>query len=129
MKATTRQWLDFAQTELRSCENNLHDEFVTNIVAFHAHQAVEKVFKAMIEEKELAPPRVHNLIHLHSYIEQYLNVPVNLGHLEELDSVYTSSRYPVDIGILSNGKPTLTEAKELYENAKKIFEIILQAID
>ena len=49
MKASTRQWLEFAQTDLRSCENNLHDEFVTNVVAFHAQQAVEKAFKALIE--------------------------------------------------------------------------------
>ena len=31
MKATTQQWLDFAKTDLRSCENNLSDEYVTNI--------------------------------------------------------------------------------------------------
>ena len=32
MKATTQQWLNFAKTDLKSCENNLHDEFVTNVV-------------------------------------------------------------------------------------------------
>jgi HEPN domain-containing protein len=51
MRAKTKQWLEFAQTDLRSCENNLNDEFVTNVVAFHAQQAVEKTFKALIEEK------------------------------------------------------------------------------
>jgi len=48
MKPTTQQWLDFAQTDLRCCENNLHDSFVTNIVAFNTQQTVEKVFKAQI---------------------------------------------------------------------------------
>ncbi len=45
MKATTQQWLDFAKTDLRSCENNLHDDFVTNIVVFHSQQIVEKSLK------------------------------------------------------------------------------------
>lgn len=31
MKATTQQWLDFAKTDLQSCENNKLDHFVTNI--------------------------------------------------------------------------------------------------
>ena len=47
MKATAQQWLDFAKTDLRSCENNLSDSYVTNVVAFHAQQAVEKAFKAL----------------------------------------------------------------------------------
>ena len=51
MKATTQQWLDLAKTDLRSCQNNLLDDYVTNIVAFHSQQAVEKVLKALLEEK------------------------------------------------------------------------------
>ena len=39
MKTSTQQWLELAQSDLRSCENNLHDNFVTNIVAFHSQQA------------------------------------------------------------------------------------------
>jgi len=31
MKTSTLQWLELAQADLRSCENNLHDDFVTNI--------------------------------------------------------------------------------------------------
>ena len=42
MKASTLHWLELAQADLRSCENNLHDDFVTNIVAFHSQQATEK---------------------------------------------------------------------------------------
>jgi HEPN domain-containing protein len=128
MKAVTKQWLDFAKTDLRSCENNMHDDFVTNIVAFHSQQAVEKSFKALLEEKEIPVPRVHNLIRLHALAEQFLIGPIYLSELDELDSVYTSSRYPSDIGLLATGKPTISESRELYECAKKIFEIILQSI-
>ncbi len=129
MKVTTQQWLDYAQTDLRSCENNLHDAFVTNIVAFHAQQTVEKAFKALIEERGLTIPKVHNLIRLHSVIEQFLCAQIDSLELDALDSVYTSSRYPGDVGMFSTGKPTQTESKELYESAKKIYEIVVQTIE
>ena len=129
MKTTTQQWLDFAKTDLRSCENNLHDEFVTNIVAFHSQQAVEKAFKALLEEKEIAVPRVHNLINLYSIVSNLLDNTINLVELDALDEVYISSRYPNNIGLLSTGKPSRQEAKELYESAKNIVEIILQTIE
>jgi len=60
MKAITQQWLEFAQADLKSCENNLKDEFLTNIVAFHSQQTVEKCFKAIIDENSLKLERVHN---------------------------------------------------------------------
>ncbi len=129
MKATTQRWLDFARTDLRSCENNLHDDFVTNIVAFHSQQTVEKAFKALLEEKEIAVPRVHNLTRLHSLVESFLAFPIDLLELDALDNVYTSSRYPGEVGMISSGKPSISESKELYESAKKIFEIILKTIE
>jgi HEPN domain-containing protein len=55
MRATTRDWLTFAQKDLVNCERILDDEFLTNIVAFHAQQALEKGFKAIIEEFERCP--------------------------------------------------------------------------
>jgi HEPN domain-containing protein len=129
MKATTQQWLDFAKTDLHSCKNNLLDDYVTNIVAFHSQQAVEKTFKALLEEKEIPVPRVHNLIRLHSFAEPFLIEPIDLSELDALDSVYTSSRYPGDIGLIGTGKPTTAESKELYDSARRIFEIILRSID
>jgi hypothetical protein len=46
-----------------------------------------------------------------------------------LDSVYTSSRYPSDIGMIATGKPTQQDALALYESAKSIFEAIMELID
>ena len=65
MKASTQEWLDFAKADLHNCERILDDEFLTSIVAFHSQQAVEKCFKAMIEEKNLAVPHIHSLIRLY----------------------------------------------------------------
>ena len=129
MKTTTQQWLDFAKTDLQSCENNKIDDFVTNIVAFHAQQAVEKALKALLSEKEIPVPRIHNLIRLHSFSEQFLIEPIDFAELDALDSVYTSSRYPGDFGLIATGKPTLAESTALFESAKKIYDIIFRSID
>ena len=59
MKDTTRQWLSFAEIDLRTCEKLLNDDFLTSIVAFHSQQVIEKCFKAIIEEKELQLARIH----------------------------------------------------------------------
>jgi HEPN domain-containing protein len=129
MKASTKQWFEFAQTDLRCCENNLNDEFVTNIVAFHAQQAVEKTFKALIEEKGIRMSRIHNLIRLYELTETFLISDISLIELDMLDNVYTSSRYPGDIGLLSTGKPTITESRELYEISRRICIILRQSIE
>ena len=128
MKITTQDWFNYAKTDLRSCENNLHDDFVTNVVAFHAQQTVEKSFKALIEEKGLTIPRVHSLQRLYDIVKQFIDNVIDIKQLALLDSVYTSSRYPGNVGILSTGKPTIQEANELYESAKNIYEIVLKTI-
>lgn len=129
MKASTKQWLEFAQTDLRSCENNLSDEFVTNVVAFYAQQSVEKAFKALIEEKGIRMSRIHNLKRLYALTESFLISPVDEMELEMLDNVYTSSRYPGDVGLLSTGKPSLNESKELYHIARKIYDILFESLE
>lgn len=129
MKANTKQWLEFAKTDIRSCENNLNDEFVTNVIAFHSQQSVEKAFKALIEEKGIRMSRIHNLTRLYALTESFLISTIDETELEMLDNVYTSSRYPGEIGLLSTGKPTLKESKDLYNIALKIYSIIVQSIE
>jgi HEPN domain-containing protein len=41
MKAITQEWLDRALDDLNSIEQLLKTEHLTNVVAFHAQQAVE----------------------------------------------------------------------------------------
>ncbi len=122
MKATTQQWLEYAEADLKSCENNIKDEFLTNIVAFHSQQTVEKCFKAIIEENDLKLERVHNLFKLHSKIEAFINFQIDIEKLELLDKVYTTSRYPGEVGLMPFGKPNTEEVTEMYEFAKYIYE-------
>jgi len=52
MKEITQAWLDAALDDLRAIERMDGDVALTNIVAFHAQQSVEKAFKALVEESE-----------------------------------------------------------------------------
>ncbi len=121
MKAITQEWLNYAQTDLLTCKEILNNEQLTNIVAFHAQQTVEKCFKAIIEESNVKVPKIHSLIRLFGQIETSINFPVNEDEIKMLDRVYTETRYPGDLGMLYDGKPSIEEALKLYNFANYIF--------
>jgi len=122
MRAITQKWLDFANKDLETCKVTLQNENLTNIVAFHSQQSVEKCFKAIIEEAEQNLPRVHDLIRLHNFAQNLIAFEVDTIMLNVLNSIYTASRYPGDIGILPDGNPSKQEAEEMYEFAKQVYE-------
>jgi len=128
MKQTTQQWLELALTDLKNCEKILDDSFLTNIVSFHAQQTAEKCFKAILEEKNLEIPRIHMLVRLYRMVESYFVTPLNLCDLQMLDSVYTNSRYPIDLGMIEIGKPSLEESLEFYKAAKFIYDKTIEIL-
>ena len=52
----------FFRKDLLTVEKLLKDEQLTNIAAFHSHQCIEKIFKAVILEYTKEIPRLHNLL-------------------------------------------------------------------
>jgi HEPN domain-containing protein len=54
MKAITREWLAKADEDLAAAQALLAHPELTNIVAFHAQQAVEKALKAALEDSSWA---------------------------------------------------------------------------
>ncbi|RMI05030.1 MAG: HEPN domain-containing protein, partial [Calditrichaeota bacterium] len=98
MKLITREWLIFAQKDVASCERLLGDEFLTNVVAFHAQQAVEKCLKALVEEFEVGFIKTHDLIKLYGSVASYLDFELDLDMLKKLNEVYVDARYPGEFG-------------------------------
>ncbi len=121
MKDTTKQWLNLVETDLRTCEKLLDDDFLTNVVAFHAQQVIEKCFKAIIEEQGLQLPRVHTVARLYGSIQNIIAFAVDGQMLQITDTVYTTTRYPSDLGLIPEGKPSKELAIQLYEFAKYIY--------
>ncbi len=48
MKKLAKEWLKYDQMDLLTIERIIDEEHLTNIVAFHAQQCIEKSFKALI---------------------------------------------------------------------------------
>jgi HEPN domain-containing protein len=122
MKQLTRDWLNSAVDDLLTIENILNNPNLTNIVAFHSQQVIEKSIKAIIEEFGITLIKTHNLQTLLIKIEDVVYLSVNELIISELDRLYIDSRYPGDLGLMPNGKPTLVEAEIYYQEALKIKE-------
>ena len=49
--------------------------------------------------------------------------------IQILDSLYIESRYPVDIGLLPNGKPTEEDANKFFEIAILIYGSVKKKLE
>ncbi|MBD3796005.1 MAG: HEPN domain-containing protein, partial [Epsilonproteobacteria bacterium] len=68
------------------------------------------------------------LIKLNKILEAKITIQ-EIEILEKLDELYIDSRYPGDMGLLPNGKPTLEEAKEFYNFAQSIFDKVCEILE
>jgi hypothetical protein len=57
MKKITELWLNVAFDDLVAAKQLLSVEGLTNLVAFHSQQCIEKSMKALLEEKTLPDSR------------------------------------------------------------------------
>ncbi|MBK7897659.1 MAG: HEPN domain-containing protein [Candidatus Promineifilaceae bacterium] len=129
MKAITREWLARAKEDLLAAEILLAQPELTNMVAFHAQQTVEKTLKAVLEESAIATVRTHSLTRLYSLVEPHISMPVNQDMLDRLEAVYIQSRYPGEMGLLPHGKPSQDEAKQFYSFAQQLFQEIQPTLE
>ena len=76
--------------------------------------------KAIIDEFELGFVKSHKLLNLFGIAEKKLNISIDEDILNELDSLYIDSRYPSNLGLLPEGKPSHDDAVRFFDYAKKI---------
>ena len=124
MKKQTSNWLKTARDDIAVAKEILDRIDLTNMIAFHSQQAIEKSFKAILEEKESHVPRIHNLITLKGSIEKYVQLDINEEILTQINETYIDSRYPSDLGLLPSGKPDIQLAQQFYEIAENIIQQI-----
>jgi len=130
MRASTREWLDRAADDLAAAELLLTRQDLTNVVAFHAQQAVEKALKAVIEEVHSDVVRTHSLTRLYGLVKGHYHVIIeNMDILDRLEAAYIAARYPGDIGLLPYGKPTPEDAMAFYRFAQQVFQDILSRLE
>ena len=122
MKDTTNEWFTSAESDLLLMQKISTVENLTHLSAFHAQQSIEKSFKAVIEEFDLGFIRTHSLETLYNSVKDIIPEKLNKDILIILDQLYIDSRYPGEMGLLPNGKPTLNEVNELLDFARKVFD-------
>lgn len=130
MKKITQAWLDAAEDDLRAMDRLAGDQTLTNVMAFHAQQCIEKSFKALVEESETPVRKTHSLVQLFGVASQSFDelAEMDTTLLNLLDQLYTDSRYPNEFGLLPDGKPTLEEAREFQQFARDIHRRCLELL-
>lgn len=128
MKTITQDWLKLANDDLKLIAHIIGDEHLTHLTAFHAQQCIEKCFKAVIEEKELGLLKIHNLQKLEQIISRHITLETDTNIIRTLDKLYLDARYPGNLGLLPDGKPSLADARQFYEFANDIFVRVNQAL-
>lgn len=122
MKRTTNDWILSAESDLFLIHEIISRENLTHLSAFHAQQAIEKSFKAIIEEFGLGFVKTHSLEMLYNKVKDKITTEINSDLLILLDQLYIDARYPGELGLLPDGKPSISEAKQFYMLAKQLFE-------
>ncbi len=121
------QWIEYAEEDLWLSEAALDGRKYRGAL-YHAHQTVEKVLKAALIFKGIVPPKTHDLSRLAKRVERIFDIHFDKEAIAFLDSVYISSKYPSDFGLMPHGEPTKEDAERAVAYAKEIFDKILKVM-
>ena len=94
MKKTTKEWLNSAESDLLLIKEISLNENLTHLSAFHAQQAIEKSFKAVIEEFDLGFVKTHSLETLYNIVKEIILLKGDTDMFIILDQLYIDARYP-----------------------------------
>lgn len=91
--SVVKQWFRKADNDLKSIENNLKSEDPpTDVICFHAQQAIEKYIKGALVYSEKHITKTHDLVTLLTSISEIIP---ELGSLE--DKFHEITRYGVEV--------------------------------
>lgn len=123
------EWLFFAESDLKVADVILN-EGIYNEVCFHAQQAVEKSFKAILDKNDQDIPKIHNLLPLLKKAEKYQpEIEQFLEACKFLTQFYTPTRYPdMLVGSLEESLPSKEEAERAVKYAGEIFNFVKEKI-
>jgi HEPN domain-containing protein len=122
MKKATNEWFLSAESDLLLIKEILGIENLTHLSAFHAQQSVEKSFKAVIEEFDLGFIKTHSLETLYNLVKRKISGNLDIDMLIILDQLYIDSRYPGEMGLLPNGKPSISEVEDFYKYSCLVYD-------
>ena len=131
MKKRVEEWIYYAEADIRSIKKLIEDPTLSQIAAFHCQQAVEKLLKAVIEDRRTKTPKIHDLGKLYGMIldiEPRMNIEIDENVLSEINDVYIDTRYPPDLGLLPNGIPTEETIERFIREIEKMHSQIKELL-
>jgi len=129
MKRQVEDWVQLADKDLYAAEILLKDEYpLTNIVAFHCQQTIEKYLKAFLIEKDIPIIKTHDLVRLNGMINEVNDLGLDESKLMTINEVYIESRYPGELGLMPDGMPSNEQAKDFFDFTKEVKMIIMKEL-
>ena len=121
-----KEWVRKAEHDLGMAELALENKpDYTDSICFHCQQTVEKYLKAYLVFLDVRFEKKHSLSYLLDLINEKEEVSDEFYEMvEKLEGYAIETRYPDDWF-----EPTLEEAKEAHEIAKKVKEFVLNKIN
>jgi HEPN domain-containing protein len=124
MKKLVNDWITLAEKDVKAASVIINEEYLTNIVAFHCQQAIEKYFKAYILECDRPLLKIHDLPKLYGMIKDIKDLEIDEDLLSIINETYIEDRYPGELGLLPYGMPSNEQAHDFLEFTKNIEEKI-----
>lgn len=124
MKNGVKEWIMVADKDMLTIANLVKCEtIVTDSVAFHCQQAIEKYFKAYLLENGWQLQKTHDLANLYGEIKKIKDLQIDEKVLSKIDDVYVDIRYPDDYR-----EPTGEEVEAFYKFTQEVAKKIKQEL-
>lgn len=120
-----QNWFQKADNDLRAIQNNLKDsDPPTDVICFHAQQAIEKYMKGVLIYFGKHITKTHDLVFLLTEISNYM------PEIEKMeDKIRNVNRYAVEVRYPDiMFEPAFEQAEEAYEIALAVKNIIREKI-
>ena len=118
-----RQWVEKAEEDLKAAERLLPlEEDFSSVISFHAQQCAEKFIKALLVERGIPFPRIHDIGDLIQLLPAEIRPSIDVMMQERLTHYATVSRYPGDVVISREDLEAAVAA------ARKVREAVLNSL-
>ena len=119
MSKETDNWLKIAKYDLRTAEVAFKNDLYIKVYE-NSHSALEKLLKGIIITNSKKPDKIHDLLRLASEaVIETLQVEVK-EILDELNTIYFSTRYPEDFDLIEE-KLNKETTEKLLKEVRRIF--------
>ena len=125
VREIVKDWMRHARSDMAIAKMLENDEIASEIIVFHAQQAVEKALKALLIQRQIEFPRTHIIGVLLALCKEngYL-IEKDLEEAATLSRYGTASRYPGEIDSVNR-----TEAKLASDLANQVFDWVESQIE